>query len=51
MYLIKFGTHGISAFETNYKMKDTPSSEMFEAKCALLLTSGTHDVYQNCTCL
>ena len=49
MYLIKFGAHGISTFET--KMKDTPSPEMFEAKYALLLMSGTHDVYQNCTCL
>lgn len=49
MYLIKFGAHGISTFET--KMKDTPSPEMFEAKCALLLMSGTRDVYQNRACL
>ena len=49
MYLIKFDAHGISSFET--KMKDTPSPEMFEAKCALLLMSRTRDVYQNRACL
>ena len=51
MYLIKFGAHGISTFELETKMKDTPSPEMFEAKCALLHMSGTRDVYKNRACL